>query len=159
MVDSGSWIWEDFNNNTILNNTLINNDTIASNNVCEEVTNHWLYFIFSGYLLPLISPRVRAWLKETLNTLKNNEVTGKLVTLSEYGFEKIQDIENNDEMKEYIKRLCKEKKPELFYSEESLEKIALLFSGDDGKKAIAQSWRKLNKFINSGQLGVKVDRP
>ena len=55
MVDSGSWIWEDFNNNTILNNTLIINDTIVSNNVCEEVTNHWLYFIFSGYLLPLIS--------------------------------------------------------------------------------------------------------
>ena len=78
---------------------------------------------------------------------------------SEYGFDKIQDIENNDEMKEYIKRLCKEKKPELFYSEESLEKMALLFSGDDGKKAIAQSWRKLNKFINSEQLGVKESRP
>ena len=63
--------------------------------------------------------------KRTLNTLKSNEITGKYVTLTEYGFDKIQDIENNDEMKEYIKRLCKEKKPDLFYSEESLEKIVL----------------------------------
>ena len=157
-MDSGSWIWEDFNNDTLLNNTLMNNDTL-NNNVCEEVTNHWLYFIFSGYLLPLISPRVRAWVKETINTLKNNEVTGKLVTLSEYGFDKVQEIEDNNEMKEYIKRLCKEKKPELFYSEESLEKMALLFSGDETNKGIAQSWKKLNKFINTGDFGVQVTRP
>ena len=158
-MDSGSWIWDDFNNDTLLNNTLMNNDTLLNNNVCEEVTNHWLYFIFSGYLLPFISPRVRAWIKETINTLKNNEVTGKLVTLSEYGFDKVQEIEDNNEMKEYIKRLCKEKKPELFYSEESLEKMALLFSGDETKQGIAQSWKKLNKFINTGDFGVQVTRP
>ena len=147
-MDSGSWIWDEYSNSSI-----------TQDNLCENVTNHWLYFVFSGYVLPLVSPRVRDWLKETINSLKNSNVGGKIVTLTEFGFNKIQDIEDNDEMKEYIKRLCKEKKPELFYSEESLEKIALLFSGDDGKKAIAQSWRKLNKFINSGQLGVKVDRP
>ena len=147
-MDSGSWIWDEYSNSSI-----------TQDNLCENVTNHWLYFVFSGYVLPLVSPRVRDWLKETINSLKNSNIGGKVVTLTEFGFNKIQDIEDNDEMKEYIKRLCKEKKPELFYSEESLEKIALLFSGDDGKKAIAQSWRKLNKFINSGQLGVKVDRP
>ena len=61
-----SWSWEEFTNST---------DLVSisdSSNVCEEVTNHWLYFIFSGYLLPLISPNVRDWLKERLNSLKNS---------------------------------------------------------------------------------------
>ena len=75
-----SWIWED--NSTIVNDY----------NLCEDVTNHWLYFIFSGYLLPLISPRVRDWFKEFLNSMKNSEVGGKVVTLTEFGFQKIQDI-------------------------------------------------------------------
>jgi len=35
-----------------------------SNDLCEEVTNHWLYFIFAGYVLPLISPRVRDGLRK-----------------------------------------------------------------------------------------------
>ena len=97
-MESWSAIWEEFNNTT-------NIDTLDNSNLCEEVTNHWLYFIFSGYLLPLISPRVRDWLKETLNSIKNNSITGNLVTLTEYGFNKIQDIENDEEMKEFIKEL------------------------------------------------------
>ena len=63
-MDSGSWIWDDYDNSTIDNN----------NNICENVTNHWLYFVFSGYVLPLISPRVRDWFRETLNSLKNSSV-------------------------------------------------------------------------------------
>ena len=78
MEDSGSWIWDDYNNNTILNTTNID----FNNNVCENVTNHWLYFIFTGYLLPLLSPRVRDWFKETINSIKNSEVGGKVVTLT-----------------------------------------------------------------------------
>ena len=97
--------------------------------------------------------------KETINSLKNNNVGGKIVTLTEFGFNKIQDIEDNDEMKEYIKRLIKEKNSSLFYSEESLEKLATLFSGDETKNGIAQSWKKLNKIIELGTHGVKVDRP
>jgi len=155
MEDSGSWIWDDYNNDTILNTTNID----FNNNICENVTNHWLYFIFTGYLLPLVSPRVRDWLSETINSLKSNKITGELVTLTEYGFNKIQDIEDNDEMKEYIKRLIKEKNSALFYSEESLEKLATLFSGDETKNGIAQSWKKLNKIIELGTHGVKIDRP
>ena len=50
--------------------------------LCENVTNHWLYLIFTGYLLPIISPRVRNFTKEFVNGLKNNEITGKVVTLT-----------------------------------------------------------------------------
>ena len=145
----GSWSWEEFTNST--NST----DLLSSSNLCEEVTNHWLYFIFSGYLLPLISPRVRDWLKERLNSLKNSSVGGKIVTLTEYGFQKIQDIENNDEMKEYIKRLCKSKNPNLIYSEESIEKLSKLFSGDEKINGLAQSWKKLNKIIESVEYSEK----
>ena len=59
-MDSGSWIWDDYTNVT-------NQD-----NFCNDVTNHWLYFVFSGYVLPLVSPRVRDWVKETLNSIKSN---------------------------------------------------------------------------------------
>lgn len=135
-----SWIWEE-------------------DNICENITNHWLYFVFSGYVLPLISPRIRDWLKETLNSLKNNKIGGEIVTLTEFGFQKIQDIENNDEMKEYIRRIVKQKNPSLFYSEESLEKLAILFSGDEKKNGLAQSWKKLNKIIELGDHSVKVVRP
>ena len=147
-----SWSWEEFNYSS-------NSTIIDSQNLCEDLTNHWLYFIFSGYLLPLISPRVRNWFKETLNSLKNSNVGGKFVTLTEFGFQKIQDIENNDEMKEYIKRICKEKNPHLFYSEESLEKLAKLFSGDEKNNGIAQTWKKLLKTIESGTYGAKPTKP
>ena len=132
-----------------------------SSDLCEEVTNHWLYFIFAGYVLPLISPRVRDWFKETLNSLKNNDITGDIVTLTEYGFDKIQDIENNKEMKKYIKRLCEAKNPSLYYSDETVEKIAWLFSGEskDGQEGIQQSWKKLNKLINSSGYSIKINRP
>ena len=73
---------------------------------CEEITNHWLYFIFSGYLVPLISPKIRGYFHEFINSCKNNEITGKIVTLTEFGFEKIQDIENNQELKNFIRRFC-----------------------------------------------------
>ena len=62
-------------------------------------------------------------------------------------------------MKEYIRRLVKEKKPELFYSEESLDKLALLFSGDEKKNGISQTWKKLNNIIRLGTHGVKVSTP
>ena len=136
-----SWVWDD------------------SNELCDSVTNHWLYFIFSGYVLPFISPRVRDWFKESWNSCRNSSITGNLVTLTEFGFEKVQEIETNIEMKDYIKRLCKQKNPDLFYSEETLEKISWLFSGEskDGNNGIQQTWKKLNKVINEN--GIKVERP
>jgi len=147
MEDSGSWIWDDYNNDTILN---------TNNNVCENVTNHWLYFIFTGYLLPIISPRVRDWFKETINSIKNSEVGGKVVTLTEYGFDKIQDIENDSEMKEFIKRMVKSKRPGLLIQEKIYDKLTEEFSGKGGGK----SWRYLNKIINnSHNIGTEFARP
>ena len=152
MEDSGSWIWDDYNNDTILNTTNID----LNSNVCENVTNHWLYFVFTGYLLPLVSPRVRDWVKETINSIKNSEVGGKLVTLTEYGFDKIQDIENDSEMKEFIKRMFKSKRPRLLIQEKMFDKLAEEFSGKGGGK----SWRYLNKIINnSHNIGKEFARP
>ena len=34
------------------------NSSITQDNLWENVTNHWLYFVFSGYVLPLVSPRL-----------------------------------------------------------------------------------------------------
>ena len=152
MEDSGSWIWDDYNNNTILNTTNID----FNNNICENVTNHWLYFVFTGYLLPLVSPRVRDWFKETINSIKNSEVGGKVVTLTEYGFDKIQDIENDSEMKEFNKRMVKSKRPGLLIQEKIYDKLTEEFSGKGGGK----SWRYLNKIINnSHNIGTEFARP
>ena len=102
-----SWSWEEINNTTEINSDL-----------CENVTNHWLFFVFTGYLLPILSPRVRDWFfKETINSLRNNKLTGEIVTLTEYGFNKIQDIEDDKEMKSFIKRLCKSRRPGLLIQE------------------------------------------
>ena len=141
-----SWIWDD-----------MDNITLDHYNMCESVTNHWLYFIFSGYLLPLISPRVRDFIKDKLSSLRNGETTGQLVSLTEFGFEKIQDIEDNEEMKDYIRRLCNNKNPGLLYTEETIEKMSWLFSGDKNGTGIQQTWKKLNKLIDGS--GVKVIRP
>ena len=152
MEDSGSWIWDDYNNGTILNTTNID----FNNDVCENITNHWLYFVFTGYLLPLVSPKVRDWFKETINSIKNSEVGGKVVTLTEYGFDKIQDIENDLEMKEFIKRMVKSKRPGLLIQEKMYDKLAEEFSGKGGGK----SWRYLNKIINnSHNIGTEFARP
>ena len=120
---------------------------------------HWLYLIFTGYLIPLVSPRVREFIKDKLHTLRNCKVTGQLVSLTEFGFEKIQDIEDNEEMKDYIRRLCNNKNPGLLYTEETIEKMSWLFSGDkDGKEeGMQQTWKKLNKLIDGS--GVKAIRP
>ena len=122
---------------------------------CEQITNHWLYFIFSGYLLPLISPKLRRYFHEVINSCKNNEITGKVVTLTEFGFEKIQDIQNNHEMSNFIRRVCIEKHIE--YDEELINHVSWLFSGDSDEKhgSIKQTWARLNETIDN----LKDNRP
>ena len=145
-----SWSWEEFNNTTDTT------DLNTTSDLCENVTNHWLYFVFTGYLLPLVSPRVRDWIKETVNSLKNNKVTGQLVTLTEFGFNKIQDIQSDEEMKEFIKRISKSRRPGLLIQEKIYDKLAEEFSGKGGGK----SWRYLIKVIdNSHNIGIQFARP
>ena len=119
---------------------------------CGEITNHWLYFIFSGYLLPLISPKVRRFCKEQINSLRNNEIAGKVVTLTEFGFDKIQDIQNNNEMKNFIRRMCIEKKYK--YDEEMITHVAWLFSGDNDEthESLMQTWSKLNRVLKDQKI-------
>ena len=127
---------------------------------CDDITNHWLYFIFTGYLVPLISPKLRRYCKETLNSCRNNEVTGKIVTLTEFGFDKIQDIQDNDEMKNFIQRMCIEKKIE--YNEETIDHVAWLFSGDNDEKhqSIKQTWKRLEETLNGLSLrSSALERP
>ena len=123
---------------------------------CEEITNHWLYFIFSGYLLPFISPKMRRYFSEVINSCRNNEITGKVVTLTEFGFDKIQDIENNHEMKNFIRRICIEKKYE--YNEEMITHVAWLFSGDNDEThdSLMQTWAKLNVVLKDPET---IKRP
>jgi hypothetical protein len=52
----------------------LSNELLYDDNLCENITNHWLYFIFTGYLLPIISPKVRNYFKELINSLKNKEI-------------------------------------------------------------------------------------
>ena len=149
-----SWSWEEFTNTTDITDT--SDITDKTSDLCENVTNHWLYFVFTGYLLPIVSPRVRDWFKETINSIKNSEVGGKVVTLTEYGFDKIQDIENDSEMKEFIKRIFKSKRPRLLIQEKMYDKLAEEFSGKGGGK----SWRYLIKLIdNSHNIGNEFARP
>ena len=145
-----SWSWEEFTNTTDTT------DLNTTSDLCENVTNHWLYFVFTGYLLPLVSPRVRDWMKETVNSLKNNKVTGQLVTLTEFGFNKIQDIQSDEEMKQFIKRFSKSRRPGLLIQEKIYDKLAEEFSGKGGGK----SWRYLINIIdNSHNIGTEFARP
>ena len=123
---------------------------------CEDITNHWLYFIFSGYLLPLISPKLRRYCKEKINSCKNSEIGGKVVTLTEFGFDKIQDIQNNHEMKNFIRRLCIEKNYK--YDEEMINHVAWLFSGDSDEthESLMQTWKTLNRMLEEPK---KMPRP
>ena len=130
-------------------------DSWSNDLSCEQITNHWLYFIFSGYLLPLISPKLRRYFHEVINSCKNNEISGKVVTLTEFGFEKIQDIQNNHEMSNFIRRVCIDKNIE--YDEELINHVSWLFSGDSDERhaSIKQTWTRLNETINN----LKDSRP
>ena len=78
---------------------------------CEDLTNNGLYIIFVGYLLPLLSPKMRNYGREVLSHMKNlGKVTGDIVSVTEFGFEKIQDLSNNSEMSHFIQKVFDKKK-------------------------------------------------
>ena len=112
---------------------------------CEDLTNNGLYMIFIGYLYPMLSPTIRAYMKDTLVTIKNvGKVTGQVVSLTEFGFSKLQGIKSNEDMIKFIERVCKNK--DLNVLPEQIMDCAWSFSGDtdNGKKEnMEQSWKKL----------------
>ena len=112
---------------------------------CEDLTNNGLYMIFIGYLYPMLSPTIRAYIKDTLVTIKNvGKVTGQVVSLTEFGFSKLQGIKSNKDMVDFISRVCKNK--DLNVLQNQIIDCAWSFSGDtdNGKKEnMEQSWKKL----------------
>ena len=127
---------------------------------CEELTNNGLYLIFVGYLLPLLSPKVRDYGKEILSKFRNaGKVAGDLVSLTEFGFEKIQDLTDNKEMMKFIEKYCDNKKINILPSQ--LEELSWYFSGDtdnDKKEGKQETWKRLlSKLNNLSELN-KMDK-
>ena len=127
---------------------------------CEELTNNGLYLIFVGYLLPLLSPKVRDYGKEILSKFRNaGKVAGDLVSLTEFGFEKIQDLTDNKEMMKFIEKYCDNKKINILPSQ--VEELSWYFSGDtdnDKKEGKQETWKRLlSKLNNLSELN-KMDK-
>ena len=124
-ISSGSW-----------------DDTIVN---CEDLTNNGLYVLFVGYVMPLLSPKVREYMKHIYVSIKNaGKVTGDLVSVTEYGFDKIQGLSNNKQMVEFIMSVCESKGFNVLKNE--VEELAWSFSGDtdNGRKGgVEQTWKKL----------------
>ena len=120
---------------------------VDSNNSidCNDLTNNGLYLIFVGYVLPLLSPKVRSYGREILSTIKNlGNVAGSIVSLTEFGFEKVQELSNNGEMINFIQRVCMVNDLNVLPNE--IIELSWKFSGDtnNGKKEnIQQTWKKL----------------
>ena len=67
-----------------------------------------------------------------------------VVSITEFGFEKIQDLTNNEEMGDFIQRVCDKKNLNVLPLE--IKELAWSFSGDthNGKKpSLQQTWNKL----------------
>jgi hypothetical protein len=132
--------------NITFNETLISTNSID----CEDLTNNGLYMIFIGYIYPLLSPTFRTYMKDLFVTIKTaGKVSGQVVSLTEFGFSKLQDIKSNEDMIKFIERMCKNKNLKVL-PKQAID-CAWCFSGDDdnGKKeSLEQSWNKLLKELD-----------
>tara|TARA_B110000495_G_C22992620_1_gene584768 strand:+ start:11 stop:463 length:453 start_codon:yes stop_codon:yes gene_type:complete len=117
---------------------------------CNDLTNNGLYFIFTGYVLPLLSPNVRGYLYEKLLFMKNmGNIAGKAVSVTEYGFTNIQKLSKNGEMVDFIDRLCQKKNKHILTNQ--LINLAWSFSGDTdngNKENREETWKKLLKEVD-----------
>ena len=93
--------------NNITNVTI---DTMGTLFNCEDLTNNGLYMIFVGYIFPLLSPTIRDYMKDLFIHAKNfGKVSGEIVSLTEFGFTKVQKIHNLEDMVKFIERVSKNK--------------------------------------------------
>ena len=127
---------------------------------CNDLTNNGLYLIFVGYLLPFLSPKVRDYGKETLSVFRNmGKIASDVVSLTEFGFEKIQGLSNNDEMSAFIQRLSDQKNMNVLSSQ--IKEIAWSFSGDTqqgNKENRQETWKKLLNELDRASILNKLDR-
>ena len=113
---------------------------------CNDLTNNGLYMIFIGYVVPLLSPTMRAYLKDIFATVKNvGRVSGQIVSLTEFGYTKVQGIKNNADMIDFIQRVCKNK--DLNVLPKQIIDLAWESSGD-GKNGSEQSWNKFSAELD-----------
>jgi hypothetical protein len=127
---------------------------------CDDLTNNGLYLIFIGYLVPLLSPRLRNYGRELISSIKNvGKITGNIVSLTEYGFEKVQGLSTNAEMVSFIERLCEIN--DLAVLPTQLIELSWEFSGDTdyGKKVhMLQTWSKLRSELERYNMLNKLDK-
>jgi len=127
---------------------------------CNDLTNNGLYLIFVGYLLPFLSPKVRDYGKEVLSVFRNmGRVASDVVSLTEFGFDKIQELSNNEEMSKFIQRISDQKNMNVLSSQ--IQEIAWSFSGDtqNGSKEHKQeTWKKLLNELDRMNILNKMDR-
>jgi len=111
---------------------------------CEDITNSGFYMIFIGYIFPLLSPTMRDYLKDLTIHVKNvGKVTGEIVSLTEFGFTKVQKIENIEDMVKFIERVSKNK--DLSIMKDDLVECAKSYAGGEGKNE--GSWNSLLKQL------------
>lgn len=147
--------------NITFNETLVNETLVTGNSIdCEDLTNNGLYMIFIGYIYPLLSPTFRTYMKDLFVTIKTaGKVSGQFVSLTEFGFSKLQEIKSNEDMIKFIERICKNKN--LTVLPKQVMDCAWGFSGDNdnGKKeSLEQSWKKLLKELDRLHELNKMDK-
>lgn len=127
--------------NNITNVTI---DTMGTLFNCEDLTNNGLYMIFVGYIFPLLSPTIRDYMKDLFIHAKNfGKVSGEIVSLTEFGFTKVQKIHNLEDMVKFIERVSKNKK--LSVMKDELIESAKSFTG--GENYNEESWNRLLKEL------------
>tara|TARA_B100000686_G_C16769204_1_gene963905 strand:- start:1849 stop:2292 length:444 start_codon:yes stop_codon:yes gene_type:complete len=111
---------------------------------CEDITNNGLYMIFIGYVYPLLSPTIRNYMKDMIIHVKNvGKVTGEIVSLTEFGFSKVQKIENIEDMAKFIERVSKNKN--LSIMKDDFIECAKSYAG--GESHNEGSWNSLLKQL------------
>tara|TARA_B100000902_G_C26729217_1_gene630557 strand:- start:113 stop:550 length:438 start_codon:yes stop_codon:yes gene_type:complete len=107
---------------------------------CEDITNSGFYMIFIGYVYPLLSPTIRNYMKDMFVHVKNvGKVTGEIVSLTEFGFTKLQKIHNIEDMAKFIERVSKNKN--LSIMKDDLVECAKSYAGGEGHNE--GSWNSL----------------
>jgi hypothetical protein len=124
---------------------------------CEDITNNGLYMIFIGYVYPLLSPTIRNYMKDMIIHVKNvGNVTGEIVSLTEFGFTKLQKIHNIEDMTKFIERVSKNKN--LSIMKDDIMECAKSYAGGEGHNegswnSMLDNLEKLHKKNISSKVG------
>ena len=126
---------------------------------CEDITNSGFYMIFIGYVYPLLSPTIRNYMKDMVIHVKNvGKVTGEVVSLTEFGFTKLQKIKNIEDMAKFIERVSKNKN--LSIMKDDFIECAKSYAGGEGHNE--GSWNSMLdnlEKLHKKNISSKVEVP